>query len=109
MAQTTPNHNTVVGVFDDARMAQGAVEELRRVGFRDDQIGVVTRAVRGENGATITEGTGSHWEEGAAIGAAAGAGAGAGGSAFTGNKEIVLPAESDVAFELTQVLKLERK
>jgi hypothetical protein len=46
--------------------------------------------------------------KGAAIGAAAGAGAGAGGSAFTGNKEIVLPAESDVTFELTRELKLER-
>src|SRR5579863_7802167 len=47
--------------------------------------------------------------KGAAIGAAAGAGAGAGGSALTGNKEIVLPAESAVTFELTQELKLERK
>lgn len=46
--------------------------------------------------------------KGAAIGAAAGAGAGAGGSAFTGNKEIVLPAESNVTFALTQELKLER-
>jgi hypothetical protein len=46
--------------------------------------------------------------KGAAIGAAAGAGAGAGGSAFTGNKEIVLPAESDVTFALTRELKLER-
>jgi len=46
--------------------------------------------------------------KGAAVGMAAGAGAGAGGSAFTGNKEIVLPAESDVTFELTQELKLER-
>lgn len=46
--------------------------------------------------------------KGAAIGAAAGAGAGAGGSAFTGNKEIVLPAESDVTFELTKELQLER-
>jgi len=46
--------------------------------------------------------------KGAAIGAGAGAGAGAGGSAFTGNKEIVLPAESDVTFELTQEIKLER-
>jgi hypothetical protein len=45
--------------------------------------------------------------KGAAIGAAAGAGAGAGGSAFTGNKEIVLPAESDVTFELTQQLELQ--
>jgi len=42
--------------------------------------------------------------KGAAIGAAAGAGAGAGGSAFTGNKEIVLPAESDLTFELSQPL-----
>ncbi len=31
----------------------------------------------GETGATVQEGTGSHWEEGAAIGAAAGAGIGA--------------------------------
>jgi hypothetical protein len=46
--------------------------------------------------------------KGAAIGAAAGAGAGAGGSAFTGNREIVLPVESDVSFDLTQELKLER-
>ena len=46
--------------------------------------------------------------KGAAIGAAAGAGAGAGGSALTGNKEIVLPAESAVSFSLSQEVKLER-
>ncbi len=46
--------------------------------------------------------------KGAAIGMAAGGGAGAGGAAFTGNKDIVLPAESDVSFELTQPLQLER-
>lgn len=46
--------------------------------------------------------------KGAAIGLAAGAGAGAGGSAFTGNKEIVLPSESDVTFELTQPLEIKR-
>ena len=40
--------------------------------------------------------------KGAAIGMAAGAGAGAGGSALTANKDIVLPAESDVSFELSQ-------
>jgi hypothetical protein len=44
--------------------------------------------------------------KGAAIGMAAGGGAGAGGAAFTGNKEIVLPAESDVSFELTQPLEV---
>ena len=40
--------------------------------------------------------------KGAAIGAVAGAGAGTGGAAFTGNKEIVIPAESAVAFKLSQ-------
>lgn len=44
--------------------------------------------------------------KGAAIGAAAGGGAGVGGAALTGNKDIVLPAESDVSFELTQPLEL---
>jgi hypothetical protein len=44
--------------------------------------------------------------KGAAIGLAAGAGAGAGGSALTGNKDIVLPAESAVSFELTEPLEI---
>src|SRR5262249_18509748 len=47
--------------------------------------------------------------KGAAIGAAAGAGAGAGGSALTGNKDIVLPAESDIAFELSAPLDIRRE
>lgn len=46
--------------------------------------------------------------KGAAIGAAAGGGAGAGGAAFTGNKEIVLPAESAVSFELTRPLEIQQ-
>ena len=44
--------------------------------------------------------------KGAAIGMAAGGGAGAGGAAFTGNKDIVLPAESAVSFEITQPLQI---
>ncbi len=40
--------------------------------------------------------------KGAAIGAAAGAGAGTAGAVFTGNKDIVLPAESAVSFKLLQ-------
>ncbi len=44
--------------------------------------------------------------KGAAIGAAAGAGAGTAGTAFTGNKEIVLPAESAVPFTLKQSVKV---
>jgi hypothetical protein len=46
--------------------------------------------------------------KGAAIGAAAGGGAGAGGAAFTGNKDIVLPVESDLTFELSQPLEIKR-
>lgn len=46
--------------------------------------------------------------KGAAIGLAAGAGAGAGGSALTGNKDIVLPAESAVTFELSEALEVRR-
>lgn len=44
--------------------------------------------------------------KGALIGAAAGAGAGTAGTAFTGNKEILLPAESAVAFSLKEPLKI---
>jgi hypothetical protein len=46
--------------------------------------------------------------KGAAIGLAAGGGAGAGGAAFTGNKDIVLPAESAVSFQLSQALEVPR-
>ena len=46
--------------------------------------------------------------KGAAIGLAAGGGAGAGGAALTGNKEIVLPTESAISFELSQPLELQR-
>ncbi|MFY9562155.1 MAG: hypothetical protein WAQ52_18125 [Terriglobales bacterium] len=44
--------------------------------------------------------------KGAAIGAVAGAGAGGAGSAFTGNKDVVLPAESAVSFKLEAPLEL---
>jgi hypothetical protein len=45
--------------------------------------------------------------KGAAIGALAGAGAGGAGSAFTGNKDIVLPAESAVSFKLQSSLEIQ--
>jgi hypothetical protein len=44
--------------------------------------------------------------KGAAIGALAGAGAGTAGTAFTGNKDIVLPAETALSFKLDQPLNL---
>jgi hypothetical protein len=45
--------------------------------------------------------------KGAAIGAVAGGGAGAGGAAFTGNKDIVLPAESVLSFRLRSPLEVQ--
>jgi len=47
--------------------------------------------------------------KGAAIGAAAGAGAGTAGAAFTGNKEIVFPAESTLTFKLKQSVEVHRQ
>jgi hypothetical protein len=44
--------------------------------------------------------------KGAAIGALAGAGAGTAGTAYTGNQEIVLPAESAVSFKLQEPLQI---
>jgi hypothetical protein len=46
--------------------------------------------------------------KGAAIGAAAGAGAGTAGTAFTGNQNIELPAESSLSFKLTQALQVRK-
>ena len=47
--------------------------------------------------------------KGAAIGAAAGAGAGTAGAAFTGNKDIRLPAETPVTFELREATPLKKE
>jgi hypothetical protein len=44
--------------------------------------------------------------KGAAIGLLAGGGAGAGGAALTANKDVVLPAESAVSFQLTQAVEI---
>lgn len=46
--------------------------------------------------------------KGALIGGLAGAGAGTAGSAFTGNKEIVIPAETLLTFRLEQSVELRR-
>lgn len=44
--------------------------------------------------------------KGAAIGALAGGGAGVGGAAFTGNKDILIPAESALSFRLSAPLEV---
>jgi hypothetical protein len=44
--------------------------------------------------------------KGAGIGALAGGGAGTGGAAFTGNKDVLLPAESALSFKLEQSIEV---
>lgn len=67
---------TVVGVFEDSQKAQQAVNELRRAGYTDDQIGVVSHNRDGS--AKVSDGeSGTKAEEGAVAGLAAGAGVGA--------------------------------
>jgi len=73
MAQ--PSRNVVVGVFESPSEAQQAVAELRRLGFPDDQLGVISRTEvvkpdRADEGAVEAMGGG------AAAGALAGLGLG---------------------------------
>jgi hypothetical protein len=46
--------------------------------------------------------------KGALIGGLVGAGAGTGGAAFTGNKEIVIPAETTLTFRLEHSVTVSR-
>jgi len=73
---STSKRTVAVGVFEDRQQAQRAVDELRRAGFRDDQIGVAAREGEGFRGGTAVSETGSKAEEGALTGALAGAGVG---------------------------------
>jgi len=68
---------TAVGVFHDRQRAQEAVNELRRAGFREEQIGVAGRHGETITGAHETKHTGSNAAIGAATGVATGAGLGA--------------------------------
>jgi uncharacterized protein (TIGR02271 family) len=76
------NHSTVVGVFTDREQAQRAVNELRRLGFSEDQIGIAHRdSDDGLNVASRADvsdaGDETYASEGAAAGLATGAGVGA--------------------------------
>src|SRR5947209_8904781 len=75
-----PNTNpaAVVGIFDDYRQADVAIGELRRAGFRDDEIGILSRTTVTSETGIVNDPTHSRWEEGSGIGAAAGAVTGTG-------------------------------
>jgi uncharacterized protein (TIGR02271 family) len=66
-----------VGVFSSPAEARRAVDDLKRAGFRDDQIGVITHKADERTATTADRDTGTKAGEGAAIGAVAGAGVGA--------------------------------
>jgi hypothetical protein len=75
MAATT-HRATVIRVFESRDRAEQAIADLRRAGFRDDEIGMVARDAEGRT--TRTDGSGgTHAGEGAVTGAVVGAGAGA--------------------------------
>jgi|SRR5579864_424680 len=107
------------------RFAGGAMLQLQLNSVRVNgeqipvQTAMVTETLKGKGkrtGAMVGGGAGlgaligglAGGGKGALIGAAAGAGAGTAGTAFTGNKEIVLPAESAVSFTLKQSLRIRR-
>jgi hypothetical protein len=75
----TLKRSTVVGVFPNAAEARDALDELRRLGFPDNQLGMLTRE------------QGSHWAEGAAIGAVAGGAVGAAGLAGAAAAGLMIP------------------
>jgi hypothetical protein len=114
---------TVVDAKPLGRFKGGAVLEVRlnsiTVNGSEQRIktSAVTRTLKGKGKRTAVMAGGgtalgaiigglAGGGKGAAIGAAAGAGAGTGGAAFTGNKEIVLPAESALSFRLTSPLEV---
>jgi hypothetical protein len=53
----TKKDRVAIGVFDSPAKAQQAVNELRRMGFREDQIGVAGKHVDDISGATSVEDT----------------------------------------------------
>jgi hypothetical protein len=91
---TGAQRSLIVAVFNDHNEADRAVDELRRAGFRNDQIGMVSRdpntgkaTTRPAKDKGVSEGTG------AAVGAVAGAvaGAGIGGAVALGILAGVIP------------------
>jgi hypothetical protein len=68
--------STIVGVFADKAEAHQALEELRRAGFRDDQLGLMASG-ESEYGTAATDPSDTYAAEGGATGMAAGAGVGA--------------------------------
>jgi hypothetical protein len=128
-AVAIPQGATVSGTVTDAKplgkFAGGAVLQLRidsvTLNGADEPVQVALRTFsakgKGKRTAVMSGGGAAlggiigglaGGGKGAAIGLLAGGGAGAGGAALTGNKDIVLPAESAVSFQLSQPLEVKQ-
>jgi uncharacterized protein (TIGR02271 family) len=75
---TMADRSTIIAVFDDHTRAQRAIEQLKRAGFTEREIGVTTRDGEADGGQALRDGgKGTHAKEGAITGVTAGAGVGA--------------------------------
>lgn len=70
------DRTTAIALFDDRTQAQRAIDELKRAGFTDKEIGVTAREFDAD-GKVLDDKAGTHAGKGAATGVAAGAGVGA--------------------------------
>jgi len=71
------DRTTAIAIFDDRTQAQRAIEQLKRAGFTEKEIGVTARDTGEADGDVVDRGKGTHAKEGAIAGVAAGAGVGA--------------------------------
>jgi hypothetical protein len=118
-------HGTVVAAHPLGRFKGGALLQVRLTSVNINgadtniQTASVARSLKGKGKRSVVMAGGgaglgaligglAGGGKGAAIGALAGGGAGTAGAAFTGNKDIVLPAETALSFRLTQPLEVKK-
>jgi uncharacterized protein (TIGR02271 family) len=71
------DRTTAIATFNDRTQAQQAIEQLKRAGFTEKEIGVTARDAATDSSTPRTEKSGTHAAEGAVAGVTAGAGVGA--------------------------------